>query len=373
MKPRIYLSSPTMHSHELEYIHRAFETNWVAPLGENVNEFENSVMSYTGAKNAVALVSGTSALHLAVKLAGVGEGDYVLCSDLTFSATVNPVAYEKAVPVFIDCEKDSWNMDPAALEKAFEKYPNAKAVIVVNLYGSPARLEEIEAICKAHGAVLIEDAAESLGSTYNGEQTGTFGEYSALSFNGNKIITSSGGGMLLTKREDDAKKSLFWATQSREPFVYYQHEEIGYNYRLSNICAGIGRGQMHYLDEHIRLKTDIYNFYKKAFEGCEYIKMNPYLENSKPNFWLSCISLDPACGVHPWKIMERLNEDNIESRPIWKPMHMQPVFKNNDYITFGKESVSELVFENGLCLPSDIKIDKETLEYISDTVLKTIN
>lgn len=364
---RIYLSSPTMHGDEQKYIKEAFDTNWVAPLGANVDGFEREMAEYVGVKHAAALVSGTSALHLAVKLAGVKPGDVVFCSDLTFSATVNPISYESGVQVFIDSEKDTWNMDPKALQKAFEKYPDCKCVIVVNLYGTPAKLGEISAICYKHGATLIEDAAESLGATYKGRQTGTFGQYNVLSFNGNKLITTSGGGMLLSDEEEAVKKARFWATQSRDPAPWYQHSEIGYNYRMSNIVAGIGRGQLPYIDTHRALKKRIYETYKAAFADIDAITMNPYLPCSEPNFWLSCMTIDPAKSrVKPADVMKALAEENIEARPIWKPMHLQPVFADRDFITLREDgtSVGGDIFKQGVCLPSDIKNTDADMERI---------
>lgn len=360
---RIYLSSPTTYGEELQYIQDAFAKNWVAPLGENVNEFEKEVASYIGVGHAAALSSGTAALHLAYILAGIDEGDTVLCQDLTFSATANPLAYQHANVVFVDSERETWNMDPRALEKAFTQYPEAKAVVVVNLYGVPAKLDEISAICEAHGAILIEDAAESLGASYKGINTGRFGKMAALSFNGNKIITTSGGGMLISDDEELIKKARFLATQAREPKPYYEHKVIGYNYRMSNIVAGIGRGQMIHLDSHVEAKTEIYRTYEKAFSDVPEITMNPYLPDSVPNFWLSCILLDKKSKVIPTMIREKLEAENIESRPIWNPMHKQPLFQHCDYITL-KESVSEDIFERGLCLPSDIKNTEEDMDKI---------
>jgi len=360
MHKRIYLSSPTMHGLEMKYIQEAFDSNWVAPLGKNVDEFEKEMAAFIGVQHAAALVSGTAALHLAVKLCGVKPGDVVLCSDLTFSATVNPVSYEGGVQVFVDSERDTWNMDPAALERAFEKYPHPKAVIVANLYGTPAKLDEIKAICDAHEVPLIEDAAESLGATYRGKQTGTFGKYSALSYNGNKIITTSGGGMFLSNDEAAVKKVRFWATQSRDPAPHYQHSEIGYNYRMSNIVAGIGRGQLVYLNEHIQKKKQIYETYKQAFKDLP-ISMNPHTADSEPNYWLSCMLIDKEyTKVTYQQIMEALLQQNIESRPIWKPMHLQPVFQYNDFITVDEQTdVGGDIFSRGLCLPSDVKITEE--------------
>ena len=364
---KLYLSSPTMHDKEQVFVQEAFDTNWVAPLGRNVDMFESQVAAYVGAKSAAALNAGTAAVHMAVKLAKVQQDDVVLCSDLTFAATVNPVSYENGRQVFIESERESWNMDPRALEKAFQKYdgvhnPKPKAVIVANLYGSPAKLDEIRDICDANCTPLIEDAAESLGATYRGKQTGTFGAWNALSFNGNKIITTSGGGMLLSDDEDAVRKVRFWATQAREPFPYYQHEEIGYNYRMSNIVAGIGRGQMAYLDAHIRQKTDIYKRYESMLEGLP-VQVNPYLRESVPNFWLSCLTIDAGEDVTPERIQNALMEHNIESRPIWKPMHMQPVYAGADFVDVG-DRVGEDIFGRGLCLPSDNKMTEEEQEIV---------
>ncbi len=361
---RIYLSCPTMHEEELQYVNEAFTTNWVAPLGPNVTAFENEIAEYVGGGYASALSAGTAAIHLALILAGVKRDDIVFAQSLTFSATVNPAVYLGARPVFIDSEEDTWNMDPAALKKAFDKYPECRVVIAVNLYGTPARLDEIRSICDEHGAVLIEDAAESLGAKYKGRHTGTFGDYGIFSFNGNKIITTSGGGMLYCKDEEPVKKSRFLATQAREPERHYEHKEIGYNYRMSNVVAGIGRGQLLHLDEHVSLKRDIYMMYRKAFADIEGVRMNPYLDISEPNFWLSCITLDESLKVKPIDIMLALEKENIETRPIWKPMHMQPVFKECDMITAGDCCVSEKVFDTGVCLPSDIKNTQEDMDKI---------
>lgn len=367
-RKRVFLSCPTTYTEELAFIQEAFDTNWVAPLGKNVNEFEKEIASYVGVKHAAALSAGTAALHLAYLLAGIKDGDVVLCQDLTFSATVNPIAYERAKLVFVDSERDTWNMNPKALEKAFEKYPEAKAVVVVHLYGVPAKMDEIKAICEKHNVVLIEDAAESLGSTYKGIQTGTFGKIAALSFNGNKIITTSGGGMLLSDDEEIVKRARFLATQARENKSYYEHKTIGYNYRMSNIVAGIGRGQLLHLEDHVTKKVAIYNTYKEAFKDVKEITMNPYLEYTKPNFWLSCILLDKDCKVTPEEIRLELEKYNIESRPIWNPMHNQPVFKGCDYIKVEEESVSMDIFNRGLCLPSDIKNTKEDMDLIISVV-----
>ena len=350
---KIWLSSPTMHGEERRFVEEAFEKNWIAPLGFNVDSFEAEMAAYLGVGHAAALVSGTAALHLAVKLAGVSRGDVVLCSDLTFAATVNPVVYEAGVPVFLDAERDTWNMDPLLLERALRTYGSrVRAVVAVNLYGTPAKLDEIAALCRQYGVPLIEDAAESLSATYKGRQTGTYGAYGAISFNGNKIITSSGGGMLLSDDAEAIRKARFWATQSRDPAPWYQHSELGYNYRMSNVVAGIGRGQLLHLDAHKAAKEAIYLRYKEAFAGLP-LSMNPYPPEARPNFWLSCILLDRRCRVEPKTIYRRLQDADIESRPIWKPMHLQPVFGGCDFVCSGTDVGAEL-FSRGLCLPSDI-------------------
>ena len=369
---RINLSTPTMHGEEMGFVQEAFNKNWIAPLGFNCDNFEKEMDGYLnvgidGTYRTLALCSGTAALHLAMKLAGMKRGDRVFCSDMTFAATVNPVSYEGGVQVFIDSEPDSWNMDPVALEKAFEKYPDTKFVVIAHLYGTPSKMDEIMSICEKHGAILIEDAAESLSATYKGRQTGTFGKYNAISFNGNKIITTSGGGMLITDSEEARKKAFFWATQSREPFPWYQHEEIGYNYRMSNVVAGIGRGQLVHLDEHRALKEAIYNRYKEGLKGLP-VKMNPYLENTVPNFWLSCLTIDEGAGVSAMELLDRFSEANIEGRPIWKPMHMQPVFKGHDFISAYDKPVNEDIFARGICLPSDIKMTVEEQNFVIDTI-----
>ena len=372
MKKRIFLSSPNMSKagYEQKYIKEAFDTNWIAPLGENVNKFEEELADYVGIKHAAALLSGTAAIHMAFKALDVKQGDIVFCSDLTFSATVNPIIYQNATPVFIDSERDTWNMDPEALKKAFEKYPNPKAVIVVHLYGVPAKIEDIKKICDEHGVPLVEDAAESLGATYKGKQTGTFGKYGIYSFNGNKIITTSGGGMLVSNDEERITKVRFWATQSREKARHYEHKEIGYNYRMSNIVAGIGRGQLKVLDERIKQKTDIYNNYKEGFKEIEDIEMEPIPENAKPNHWLSVITLSKSSKITPLDIMEALDKENVESRPVWKPMHMQPVFKDYDFIKVAEEPISIELFERGVCLPSDTNMTKEEQDVVIDIIKK---
>lgn len=389
-RKRIYLSSPTMHGEEQKFVQEAFDTNWVAPLGPNVNALEQEMAEYTGCGHAAALSAGTAAIHLALKLLGVKQGDIVFAPALTFSATCNPIAYEKAVPVFIDSEPDTWNMSPEALERAFETYPNPKAVVCVHLYGTPAKLDEILAICKKHNVPMLEDAAESLSSTYKGKQTGTFGSFGIYSFNGNKIITSSGGGMLVSGDEAAIQKATFLATQARDPARHYQHSQIGYNYRMSNIVAGIGRGQLIHLEEHKAKKQEIYNAYKEAFADIPQITMNPMNGDGDANNWLSCMTISPECMSGAWKnadgvrkaavtpnmLMDALEELNVETRPIWKPMQLQPVFADCDFFVHepgaeypkGAQSVSEDVFNRGLCLPSDIKNTDEDMRTIIDTI-----
>lgn len=362
---RIYLSSPTMHGEEQRFVQEAFDTNWVAPLGPNVNMFEKEISSFVGSEDAAALSAGTAAIHLALKLAGVKQGDTVFVSSLTFSATCNPIVYEKAIPVFIDSERETWNMSPKALKKAFEKYPETKIVVMVHLYGTPAKIDEILEICKEHNAILIEDAAESLGAIYKGKQTGTFGKYGIYSFNGNKIITSSGGGMLVSDDVDVIAKARFLSTQAREPERHYEHKEIGYNYRMSNVIAGIGRGQLLHIDEHINKKKELYETYQKAFADIEEIEMNPIPEDCKANYWLSCMTIKQESKVSPIDIMLALEKENIESRPIWKPMHLQPVFSEYDFVTVEEVgSVGEDIFNRGVCLPSDIKNTEEDMNKI---------
>lgn len=375
---KIYLSSPTMHGEEQKFIQEAFDTNWVAPLGPNVNAFEKEMAEYVGIAHASALSAGTAAIHLALRILGIGEGDVVFVPSLTFSATCNPVVYEKGTPVFIDSETDTWNMNPEALKKAFEKYPNPKAVIVVHLYGTPAKLDEIMEICTEHQVPLIEDAAESLSSTYKGKHTGTFGKIGIYSFNGNKIITTSGGGMLVSEDEEITRKATFLATQARDAARHYQHSQIGYNYRMSNITAGIGRGQLLHLTEHKALKKAIYQQYLKAFADIPEITLNPLNKDGDANCWLTCMTIQEGCEVTPDEVMDALAEQNMESRPIWKPMHLQPVFAECDYITAegsvqempGSADISADIFNRGLCLPSDIKNTKEDMERIIDIVRK---
>ena len=360
---KIWLSSPTMHGDEMRFVQEAFDKNWIAPLGFNVDGLEREMAAYVGVGHAAALTAGTAALHLAIKLAGVERGDLVLCSDMTFAATVNPVSYEGGVQVFIDSERDTWNMDPDALEAALKKYgTKVKAVMVAHLYGTPAKLDRIQALCEQYGVVLIEDAAESLGATYKGRQTGSFGKYAAISFNGNKIITTSGGGMLLSDDGQAIQKARFWSTQAREPAPWYEHKEIGYNYRMSNVVAGIGRGQLLHLDEHRALKKAIYQRYEQGLKGLP-VSMNPWLPESEPNFWLSCMLIDADCKVEPLYIMEQLARENVESRPIWKPMHLQPVFADHDFVSVAGD-VGADVFKRGLCLPSDIKMTEKQQERV---------
>lgn len=361
VKERIFLSSPHMsdEGYEMQYVQEAFDTNWIAPLGENVNEFENELATKVGSKAAAALSSGTGAIHLALRAAGVGEGDIVFCPTLTFSATANPIIYQNAVPVFIDSNYETWNMCPKALEEAFEKYPEVKAVIVVHLYGLSADMDKIMEICKKHNVVVIEDAAESLGGYYKGQHTGTFGDYGIFSFNGNKIITTSGGGMLVSNNEERIAKVRFWATQSRDQARHYQHSELGFNYRMSNVVAGIGRGQLKVLDQRVEKKRYIFDFYKRELGGLEGVEFMPSNEWDEPNYWLSSITLTGK--VRPIDIFSALEAENIESRPVWKPMHLQPFFEKYDFMGVG---ISEKLFENGVCLPSDTKMTDEDLKRV---------
>lgn len=345
--------------YEQQFVKEAFDTNWIAPLGPNVTGFENELAKKVGSKAAAATTTGTAAIHLALKSAGIGEGDIVFCQSLTFSATANPIIYQNATPVFIDSDEETWNMDPNALEEAFEKYPNVKAVLVVHLYGLSADMDRIMEICDRHHVPVIEDAAESLGTYYKGKQTGTFGEYGIYSFNGNKIITTSGGGMLVSDNEEKIAKTRFWATQSRDQARHYQHSELGFNYRMSNIVAGIGRGQLMVLDQRVAKKRYIFEFYKKELGNLEGLHFMPKNEWNEPNFWLSVITLNGS--VKPLDIMKALEEKNIESRPIWKPMHLQPFFEKYDYIG---GTVSERLFETGVCLPSDTKMTDENLKRV---------
>ena len=363
MSERIALATPHMSEEgfEQKFIKEAFDTNWIAPLGANVSGFEKELREYTGSKASAALSAGTAAMHMALKLAGVKRGDVVFCQSLTFSATANPITYEGAIPVFIDSEKDTWNMSPEALERAFEKYPDAKAVMVVHLYGIAAKMDVIREICDKHGAVLIEDAAESLGTIYKGKHTGNYGDYGIYSFNGNKIITTSGGGMLVSNREDAEEKmakAVFWSTQAREQARHYQHEEIGYNYRMSNIVAGIGRGQLKVLEKRVEKKREIFKIYEEEFKDVKEIEMMPAFEgDQRSNCWLSTIVVTPESKVSALDIILALEKENIEARPLWKPMHLQPVFADCDYVDNG--GVSEDLFNRGICLPSDTKMTRE--------------
>lgn len=397
---KVWLSSPTMYDDSMKYVMEAYETNWMSTVGKNIDEVEAMVCEKVGCGHSVALSAGTSALHLAVKLAGVKPGQKVFCSDMTFSATVNPITYEGGIPVFIDTEYDTWNMDPVALEKAFELYPDVKVVVVAHLYGTPGKIDEIKAVCEKHGAVIIEDAAESLGATYKGVQTGTFGNYNAISFNGNKIITGTSGGMLLTDDEAAADKARKWSTQARENAPWYQHEEVGYNYRMSNVIAGVVRGQLPHLEDHIAQKKAIYERYRDGFKGLP-VSMNPIdFENSEPNYWLSCMILDkdamcrqvrgeqdalyvPEHGKScPTEILDAIASINAEGRPIWKPMHMQPIYRmnpfvvrdgngrarTNAYISGTVTDVGMDIFSRGLCLPSDNKMTEEQQNRIIEVI-----
>ena len=407
LEKKAWLSTPTMHGMELKYMQEAYETNWMSTVGKNIDELESQVAKLIGCKYAVALSSGTSALHLSMKLAGVKRGDHVFCSDMTFSATVNPVVYEGGIPVFIDTEYDTWNMDPVALDKAFELYPDVKVVVLAHLYGTPGKIDEIKAVCDKHGAVIVEDAAESLGATYKGVMTGNLGKVGVCSFNGNKIITGTSGGMLLTDSLDDANKARKWSTQSRENAWWYQHEELGYNYRMSNVIAGVARGQLPYLKEHIAQKKAIYDRYKEGLKGLP-VQMNPIdFANSVPNYWLSCMIIDPDAMCKqvrgeqealylsepgkscPTEILEVLMALNAEGRPIWKPMHMQPIFRMNGFVTregngrgatnayitggtVGKDGkpldVGMDIFQRGLCLPSDNKMTVEQQDFVIQVI-----
>ncbi|WP_242214363.1 DegT/DnrJ/EryC1/StrS aminotransferase family protein [Bacillus cereus group sp. BfR-BA-01383] len=361
MRNRIFLSSPHMsdEGYEMHYVKEAFDTNWIAPLGENVNGFEKELAMKVGSKAAAALSSGTAAIHMALKAAGVGKGDVVFCQTLTFSATANPIIYQNAIPVFIDSDYETWNMCPKALEEAFKKYPNVKAVIVVHLYGLSADMDKIVELCKKYGVTLIEDAAESLGTYYKGKHTGSFGDYGIFSFNGNKIITTSGGGMLVSNDEERISKARFWATQSRDQARHYQHSELGFNYRMSNVVAGIGRGQLKVLDQRVQKKRYIFEFYKRELGNLEGIEFMPSNEWNEPNYWLSSMTLNGK--IRPIDVMEALEKENIESRPVWKPMHLQPFFEKYDFVG---TDVSEKLFENGVCLPSDTKMTDKDLDRV---------
>ncbi|MFL2119841.1 DegT/DnrJ/EryC1/StrS family aminotransferase [Marinilactibacillus psychrotolerans] len=363
---KIWLASPHMsdEGYEMQYVQEAFDTNWVAPLGPNVNEFEKELAAKVGSKHAAAMTSGTGAIHLALKASGVGEGDIVFCPTLTFSATANPIIYQNATPVFIDSDYETWNMDSKALEAAFEKYGDkVKAVLVVHLYGLSADMDKIMEICNKYGVTVIEDAAESLGGYYKGKHTGSFGKFGVFSFNGNKIITTSGGGMLVSDDEEKIKKVRFWSTQSRDAARHYQHSELGFNYRMSNVVAGIGRGQLKVLDQRVAKKKYIFEFYKRELGTLEGVDFMPINDWNEPNYWLSVMTLKGS--VRPLDVMEALEQESIESRPVWKPMHMQPFFAEYGYVG---GDVSEKLFENGVCLPSDTKMTDEDLERICGTI-----
>lgn len=365
MSEKILLASPHMsdEGYEKEYVQEAFDTNWIAPLGPNVTGFENEIADKVGIGHAAALVSGTSAIHMALKAAGIKEGDVVLCQSLTFSATANPIIYEKAIPVFIDSDYESWNMSPKHLEEALIKYPNAKAVLVVHLYGLSADMDKIVALCKKHNVTLIEDAAESLGTTYKGKYTGTFGDYGIFSFNGNKIITTSGGGMLVSNNEERIQKVRFWSTQARDKARHYQHSELGYNYRMSNVVAGIGRGQLKVLDQRVEKKREIYNYYKESLKDIKEIEFMPMNDWNYSNCWLTSITIRGK--VTPVDVIIALENAEIDSRPLWKPMHLQPFFEKYEYVGSG---VSDDLFNHGMCLPSDTKMTKDQ----QDKVIKVI-
>ena len=381
MDKHIYLSSPHMGGEEMKYIQEAFDTNWVAPLGKNVEMFEKEMCSYIGRPYAVALSSGTAAIHLGLMCHGVKRDDIVFCSSFTFSGSCNPIAYIGAKPVFIDSDYKSFNMSPEALRKAYEKYPEPAAIVVVNLYGQPAEYDEIKAIAKEHNTPILEDSAESLGASYKGIQTGNFGDISIFSFNGNKIITTSGGGMLMCNDEATYKKIMFWATQAREPFPWYQHNEIGYNYRMSNICAGIGRGQLKVLSDRVAQKRKIHSIYLECFKENPFIEIEREYEGAEPNFWLTFATLTKNCKATFMDIIQTLAAENVESRPAWKPMHLQPVFADCDFITqlddkqkkeTGYESVCEDIFSRGVCLPSDTKMTEEEVRAVAKIVNKAI-
>lgn len=364
---KIYLASPHMseQGYEMQYVRQAFAENWIAPLGPNVNAFEREFAQHTHSPSAVALSAGTAAIHMALKAVGVTRGDVVFCSSLTFSASANPILYQNAIPVFIDSEPQSWNMSPTALEEAFSKYM-PKAVIVVNLYGQSADMDRIQEICNAHKVAMIEDSAESLGATYKGKMSGTFGKYGVFSFNGNKIITTSGGGMLVSEDEEMIRKVRFWATQSRENERHYEHKELGYNYRMSNVSAGIGRGQLKILNERIAGKKEIYEAYKASFQDIPEIEMMPVCDYGVPNYWLSCMTVHKDSKVKPLDMILALEAQDIESRPIWKPMQMQPFFKECRFFSHNSEkgSISQDIFERGICLPSDTKMDQADMDRI---------
>ncbi|MEH7298967.1 DegT/DnrJ/EryC1/StrS family aminotransferase [Neobacillus drentensis] len=379
-KKRIYLSSPHMSGKEHKYINEAFQTNWIAPLGPNVDAFEAGIAEYVGVNEAVAVSSGTAAIHLALLLLGVGKGDKVFCSSLTFIASANPIIYQGAEPVFIDSEPETWNMSPQALERAFEDAIEGgtlpKAVIVVNLYGQSAKMNEIIAICNHYEVPIIEDAAESLGAMYKGKASGTFGKFGVFSFNGNKIITTSGGGMLVSNDREALQKARFLATQARDAAPHYQHSQIGFNYRLSNILAGIGRAQLEVLEERIAARRAIFQRYYDELSNLPGLTFMPELKDTYSNRWLTALTInEKEAGITVTDILRALSEENIEARPVWKPLHLQPVFKETKYYPYNvQESVSETLFNNGLCLPSGSNMTEEDIEtvihHIKQTVIK---
>nr|WP_263314146.1 DegT/DnrJ/EryC1/StrS family aminotransferase [Mammaliicoccus sp. Marseille-Q6498] len=370
MSERILLSSPHMGGNEQKYINEAFEKNWIAPLGENVTEFEKTVRDYVQLDHSLALGSGTFAIHLALIECGVTEGDIVFCSSLTFCATSNPILYQNATPVFIDSDNETWNMSPYALRKALEKYDELgklpKAVLVVNLYGQSAKMDEIVSLCKKFNVKLIEDAAESLGSEYKGRKSGSFGDYGIFSFNGNKIITTSGGGMLVSNNKENIDHALFLSTQARDQAIHYQHSELGFNYRLSNISAGIGRGQMEVLEDRVNKRREIFNTYQSELGNIEGFNFQPELTDTKSNRWLTALTIDSKkVGFTSSDLIAYLQENNIEARPVWKPMHMQPLYDKYDYILENEDNAKDL-FENGLCIPSGSNmLDEELNKVIS--------
>lgn len=383
-KDKLYLSSPTMHGDELKYIKEAYDTNWMSTVGENIDAVERLVCEKTGRKNALAVTTGTAALHLAMRISGITRGTKVFCSDLTFVASTNPIVYQGGIPIFVDSEYETWNIDPEALEKAFEEHPDVKHVVIVNLFGTPCKFDEIREICDRHGAVIIEDAAESFGALYKGRAAGSLGDISIISFNGNKIITGTSGGILLADDADLILKAKKLSTQSRDNAPWYQHSDIGYNYRISNVVAGVIRGQMPYLEEHISQKRAIYERYRDGLKDLP-VKMNRFAGDTIPNFWLSCITVDSdaMCSRHrvdssitytkekgrscPTEILDAISQLNAEGRPLWKPMHLQPVFENCEYIC-KDNSVSADLFNRGLCLPSDNKMTVEQQDLIIDTI-----
>lgn len=370
---RILLSTPHMSGNEQKYINEAFETNWIAPLGPNVDAFENEIAQYVGSKGAAAISSGTAGIHLALDLLGIKRDDYVFCSSLTFIASANPILYCGAIPVFIDSEPESWNMSPAALEKAFKEAEETntlpKAVIVVNLYGQSADMDPIQEICSRYDVPIIEDAAESLGATYKGKASGTIGKYGIFSFNGNKIITTSGGGMLVSDDSEALSRARFLATQARDQAPHYQHSKLGYNYRMSNILAGVGRAQLEVLDERVNARREIFDRYKIAFSEIDAIEMMPEAEFGRSTRWLSTLTINPdKTDIKPMDLINWLNDKNIEARPVWKPLHLQPVFEGIKYFTHGDESVSDYLFYNGVCLPSGSNMTVEQQQRVIEQV-----